>query len=141
MLVASSEDNRLGPSPPPSHNDLASSCLKTISLLYLEKVSNITLPCVWQVLLVERAVIRDQAEWDRWRGVLILTEDRLRFERPGLPPGNFIVCFDLPITEIDSTVGNFPRKHLICNFGSQSYTIKVRNPNEWVKMLNVLRGR
>ena len=90
---------------------------------------------------LERSVIRDQAEWNGWRGVLVLTEERLRFERAALPPGNFIVCFDLPVTEIDSEVQRFPRKHLACTFRAQSYVIKVKNPDEWMKMLNVLRGR
>ena len=91
--------------------------------------------------MAARTIIRDQAEWDRWKGVLVLTEERLRFERAGLPPGNFIVCCDLPIAETNVTVEGSLRKQLICNYRSQIYVIKVKNPNEWVKMIKVLSGR
>jgi hypothetical protein len=91
--------------------------------------------------LATRTVIQDQAEWDRWKGVLVLTEDRIRFERAGLPPGNFIVCFDLPITETTVTTDGSLRKQLVCNYRSQTYAIKVKNIDEWVKMIKVLGGR
>ncbi len=91
---------------------------------------------------MDRIVIQDQAEWDNWKGVLILTDNRLRFERPGIPPGNFIVCFDLDVTKIGATVEGFPRKLFIRNSeGPDMYKINVKNPNEWMKMLLVLRGR
>jgi hypothetical protein len=90
---------------------------------------------------VGRVIIQDQAEWERWKGVLVLSEERLRFERPGLPPGNFVVCFDLPVTEINARTERSPRKSLVCNSGGHDYSIKIKNPDEWVKMLNVLRGR
>jgi hypothetical protein len=73
--------------------------------------------------------------------MLVLDEEHLRFERPCLPPGNFAVCFDLPIAETDATVAGPLRRSLICSFRSQRYVVKVKNPHEWVKMLRVLRGR
>jgi hypothetical protein len=88
-----------------------------------------------------KTIIQDQAEWDKWKGMLVLDEERLRFERPCLPPGNFAVCFDLPIAETDATVGGPVRRSLICNFRSQRYVVKVKNPHEWVKLLKVLQGR
>lgn len=88
-----------------------------------------------------RVIIQDQAEWERWKGVLVLSEERLRFERPGLPPGNFVVCFDLLVTEINARTERSPRKSLVCNSRGHDYSIKIKNPDEWVKMLNVLRGR
>jgi hypothetical protein len=90
---------------------------------------------------VEKVIIRDQAEWDEWKGVLVLSEERLRFERPGLPPGNFVVSFDLPIAEIYAMVEGSVRKQLICTYRSQKYAIKVKNPQEWLKMMKVLGGR
>jgi hypothetical protein len=90
---------------------------------------------------VRRTILQDQAEWDKWKGMLVLKEERLRFERPCLPPGNFAVCFDLPIAEIDATVGGPVRRTLICNFRSERYVVKVKNPHEWVKLLRVLQGR
>ena len=91
--------------------------------------------------MADKVIIQDQAEWDKWTGVLVLTEEHLRFERPGLLPGRFIVCFDLPIVEISATVGGSLRKQLICVHNSRTYAIKLKNPHEWVKMLKVLGGR
>jgi hypothetical protein len=62
---------------------------------------------------VDRVIIQDQAEWDEWKGVLVLSEEHLRFERSCLPPGNFAVCFDLPVAEMDATFGKRESKEIV----------------------------
>ncbi len=89
-----------------------------------------------------RVILQDQATVNGWQGNLILTDEEIRFERPGLPPGYFVVVFEAPLTAVSLVVeGTFRKKLLITDQRNRkSFSVEVRNVKEWLKMVTVVKG-